>query len=98
MGQRLGGLPAAIPKRRVLTAAATMVGLVMSMAVAPVGAASAQQSGPVPVENNEYVTGNYLVTFRDSPIAAYDGHVRGLDATRPEPGAQVDTNSPAAQE
>ncbi len=38
----------------------------------------------------------YIVQMRDNPIAAYDGSIAGIAATRPAPRARLDTSSPAA--
>ena len=38
-----------------------------------------------------------IVTLKDQPLAAYDGHVPGYARTMPAPGHKLDLNSPAAQ-
>ena len=38
-------------------------------------------------------TGDYIVTLADAPVAAYDGDVKGYDATEPEDGDTVDVDS-----
>ncbi|TRV76902.1 S8 family serine peptidase [Streptomyces sp. 130] len=43
------------------------------------------------------VTGTYLVTLADQPLATYDGGVDGLSATKPAQGGKLDVTSAAAK-
>ncbi|ACV05620.1 cell wall-binding repeat-containing protein [Kytococcus sedentarius] len=45
----------------------------------------------------EFTDGQYIVTFRDQPTVAYDGHLKGLAATSPAKGEKFDVQSAAVQ-
>ncbi|MCD0484298.1 S8 family serine peptidase [Streptacidiphilus sp. ASG 303] len=44
-----------------------------------------------------YADGLYVVQLADAPVASYGGGTAGLPATRPQPGARLDTGSPAVR-
>jgi subtilisin family serine protease len=54
----------------------------LAMALATLAAAAAAQTAP---------RRNYVVQLVDAPLASYEGALPGLGATRPAPGARLDT-------
>ncbi|MEU3985573.1 S8 family serine peptidase [Streptomyces sp. NPDC026672] len=62
------------------------------MAVLPLTAPGADAAPKDPA-----TSGHYLVTLADRPIATYDGGVDGIAATKPAPGADLDTTTTAAK-
>ncbi|MDP3820714.1 MAG: S8 family peptidase [Burkholderiales bacterium] len=59
---------------------------------------SAGAAGPVLGDaKGRTVSGNgaYVVQLADMPVSAYQGGIRGLQATKPKKGQKVDPNSPA---
>ena len=68
-----------------LTAAASM-SVPMSVAVAaPAKAAAA----------DKFTNKAYIVRLAEQPVSAYEGGIKGLQATRPRKGQKIDPNSPA---
>ena len=75
--------------------------LILALVLAFSSAALAQGNGPkfeksskgTPVE--ESVNGLYIVQMVDDPVAAYEGGVKGLKATKPKDGKKIDPFSPA---
>jgi len=57
----------------------------------------AQAEPSQPGANPAAVAGRYIITLKDAPIATYAGELRGLRATRPNPGRKVDTRSGSAK-
>ncbi|WP_374928741.1 cell wall-binding repeat-containing protein [Kytococcus sedentarius] len=47
--------------------------------------------------DQKFTDGQYIVTFRDQPTVAYDGHVNGLAATTPAKGEKLDVQSAAVK-
>jgi hypothetical protein len=71
--------------------------LVLVMAFSAVAPVSAQPSlkfnGGGHVE--ESPNGVYIVQMITDPVVEYKGEIRGLRATKPQPGQKIDPNSPA---
>jgi minor extracellular serine protease Vpr len=67
---------------------------VLSLAPLTVAIDNGADSTPSP---DGILTGYAIVTLKDQPLAAYDGHVPGYARTMPVPGQKLDLNSPAAQ-
>jgi subtilisin family serine protease len=58
--------------------------------------AGAHAAGPVPGKAKGKTTHNaYIVQFAEMPVSAYDGGIRGLQATKPKKGQKLDPNAPA---
>ena len=70
----------------VLTAAASLSVPMTSAIAAP----AAKSNQPSKFTNNVYV-----VRLAEQPVSAYDGSIKGLQATRPRKGQKIDPNSPA---
>ncbi len=70
-------------------AVVAVASLIASMALA----SSAAAQGPT----DDGSTTAYIVQLQDLPVAAYDGGVEGLEATKAEVGEKVDTESAEAQ-
>jgi hypothetical protein len=47
------------------------------------------------VEARKFTSDAYIVQLADKPVAAYDGGIKGLAATRPRTGQKIDPFSPA---
>jgi subtilisin family serine protease len=56
--------------------------------------AAASAAGPDAAHG--YRDGRYIVTFKDAPVAEYDGYVSGFPATQPRAGSKVRAHSAAA--
>lgn len=90
-----------------------LLGAVASLALAAGGAAALPSASASPTPStgsnpsqsfsdkvtapNTPPAGRYVVVMRDQPEAAYDGHVPGLAATRPNPGQQLTASADVAR-
>ena len=70
----------------VLTAAASL-SVPMTSAIAAPAAKSNQPS--------KFTNNAYIVRLAEQPVSAYDGSIKGLQATKPRKGEKIDPNSPA---
>jgi len=69
----------------VLSAAAALSVPTTSVIAAPTKAAAA----------DKYTNKAYIVRLAEQPVTAYDGSIKGFQATRPRKGEKIDPNSPA---
>jgi hypothetical protein len=69
----------------VLSAAAALSVPTTSVIAAPTKAAAA----------DKYTNNAYIVRLAEQPVSAYDGSIKGFQATRPRKGDKIDPNSPA---
>ncbi|MHC5908491.1 S8 family serine peptidase [Streptomyces sp. S6] len=78
--------------RRPTTVGVSVAALILAAAplAAPTAAADTADT-PAPI------SGRYLVTLADQPIATYDGGVDGIPATRPDAGEKVDVTTDDAR-
>ncbi len=61
----------------------------------PVTAVVAAPRSRVAVRGTAKFTSNaYIVRLAELPVVAYDGSIKGLQATRPRKGEKIDPNSP----
>ena len=65
--------------------------LVSAMAPSAIDAAHGNKIG------NPFKAGRYIVSFADTPVAEYNGYVKGFAATRPAAGKKLNAHSAAAQ-
>ena len=70
---------------RSLTVIAAVAGLASGGALA-----AGNSQGKVKASNNAYI-----VQLADMPVTAYQGGIKGLQATKPKRGQKIDPNSPA---
>ena len=68
-----------------LTAAASLSVPTSVAVAAPAKAAAA----------DKFTNNAYIVRLAEQPVSAYDGSIKGLQATRPRKGEKIDPNSPA---
>ena len=72
-------------------AAATTLATLFIASTATAGYASTEEvTHPVPVEGTP---GHYIVVMKADPLASYEGDVKGLKATKPAEGEQLETQS-----
>jgi subtilisin family serine protease len=69
-----------------LTAAASLSVPMTSAIAAPAAKAN---------EASKFTNDAYIVRLAEQPVSAYDGSIKGLQATRPGKGQKIDPNSPA---
>jgi subtilisin family serine protease len=69
-----------------LTAAASLSVPMTSAIAAPAAKAN---------EPSKFTNNAYIVRLAEQPVSAYDGGIKGLQATRPGKGQKIDPNSPA---
>ena len=50
---------------------------------------------PRPLPLSKFTNKAYIVRLAEKPVVAYDGGIKGLQATRPRKGEKIDPNSPA---
>ena len=72
------------------TAALSAVAAMSVPVTAIVAAPRAESSAQAPKFNNKL----YIVRLAEVPVVAYDGDIKGLQATRPKRGQKIDPNSP----
>ncbi len=77
-----------------LAAAATLAVLFVGSTATAVSA-SEGVTHPAPVEGTP---GHYIVVMKGDPLATYSGDVKGLSATEPAEGEQLDATTPDAQD
>ncbi|MEU4013649.1 S8 family peptidase [Microbacterium sp. NPDC028030] len=76
-------------------AAATTLATLFIASTATTGyAATEEVTHPVPVAGTP---GHYIVVMKADPLASYEGDVKGLKATKPAEGEQLETQSQDAQ-
>lgn len=76
-------------------AAATTLATLFIASTATTGyAATEEVTHPVPVAGTP---GHYIVVMKSDPLATYEGDVRGLKATKPAEGEQLETQSQDSQ-
>lgn len=82
--------------RTTLRAAAviTLAALFAGTATASFAAVPGEVNTPVPIEAT---SGRYIVLLKDAPLATYDGSTKGLEATKPAKGKQLDARSAKSQ-
>ncbi|MDN5763965.1 MAG: S8 family peptidase, partial [Microlunatus sp.] len=76
--------------------AALLCGAV-ALGLTPTASADPPTTPEVPVPSVASTPGRYIVTLATAPIAAYDGGVSGIAATRPSAGRRVDVTSSNAK-
>ncbi|GGL89945.1 S8 family peptidase [Nakamurella endophytica] len=94
VGVRKRGVP------RIAVAVLAAAGLVVSVApaasaqpvAAPAAAGEGSTAGP-----SQFTAGRYIVTLQKAPIAAYEGGVAKIPATKPTAGRKVQVQSAAAR-
>ena len=74
------------------TAAISAVAALSVPVTASVAAPSAMANATA---KSKYTNNLYIVRMADAPVVAYDGTIKGLQATRPNKGQKIDPNSPA---
>ena len=77
-----------------MTAAATLAVLFIGSTAATGYASTGEVTHPTPVGGTP---GHYIVVMKSDPLASYTGDVRGLKATKPAPGEQLESQSQDAQ-
>lgn len=82
--------------RTTLRAAAviTLAALFAGTATATFAAVPGEVNTPTPIEAT---SGRYIVLLKDAPLATYDGSTKGLEATKPGKGNQLDARSAKSQ-
>lgn len=76
-------------------AAATTLATLFIASTATTGyAATGEVTHPVPVAGTP---GHYIVVMKSDPLASYEGDVKGLKATKPAEGEQLETQSQDSQ-
>lgn len=75
-------------------AAATTLATLFIASTATAGYAAEEVKHPTPVEGTP---GHYIVVLKSDPLASYTGDVKGLKATKPAEGEQLETQSQDAQ-
>src|SRR6478735_7693597 len=76
-------------------AAATTLATLFIASTATTGyAATEEVTHPVPVAGTP---GHYIVVMKSDPLATYEGDVKGLKATKPAEGEQLETQSQDSQ-
>jgi hypothetical protein len=86
-----------MPKKPLLTmlsTAAMTAFAAMSLPVTTVVAAPAAPAANA-VAKDKFTNNVYIVRLAEKPVTAYDGGIKGLQATRPRKGEKIDPNSPA---
>lgn len=75
-------------------AAATTLATLFIASTATAGYATEEVTHPVPVAGTP---GHYIVVMKSDPLATYEGDVKGLKATKPAEGDQLETQSQDSQ-
>lgn len=75
-------------------AAATTLATLFIASTATAGYAAEEVTHPVPVAGTP---GHYIVVMKADPLASYEGDVKGLKATKPAEGEQLETQSQDSQ-
>jgi hypothetical protein len=79
--------------RRVSAGVALLVTAALAVGLTPLASADPPTTPSAPIPDAASTPGTYIVTLADAPIAAYNGGVAGLKATRPTDGRRVQTTS-----
>jgi len=83
-------------KKSMLTLLSTAAISAVAALSVPVTATVAAPSAETKSAASKKFTNNlYIVRMADAPVVAYDGSIKGLQATRPKKGQKIDPNSPA---
>ena len=83
-------------KKRMLTLLSTAAISAVAALSVPVTATVAAPSAETKSAASKKFTNNlYIVRMAEAPVVAYDGTIKGLQATRPKKGQKIDPNSPA---
>ncbi|MCF2950510.1 hypothetical protein L0668_20595, partial [Paraglaciecola aquimarina] len=77
-----------------IAAATTLATLFIASTATAGHAATGEVTHPVPVAGTP---GHYIVIMKADPLASYEGDVKGLKATKPDEGEQLETQSQDAQ-
>ncbi|WP_136053674.1 S8 family serine peptidase [Microbacterium sp. K24] len=75
-------------------AAATTLATLFIASTATAGYAAEEVTHPVPIAGTP---GHYIVVMKADPLASYEGDVKGLKATKPAEGEQLETQSQDSQ-
>lgn len=77
-----------------IAAATTLATLFIASTATAGHAATGEVTHPVPVAGTP---GHYIVIMKADPLASYEGDVKGLKATKPDEGEQLETQSQDAR-
>lgn len=77
-----------------MAAATTLATLFIASTATTAYAATEEVTHPVPVAGTP---GHYIVVMKADPLASYEGDVKGLKATKPAEGEQLETQSQDSQ-
>ncbi|WP_229758950.1 S8 family serine peptidase [Peterkaempfera bronchialis] len=80
-----------------VVAAAVLTGAAPGLAASPPSAPTDGPGADGPAAAGPYTDGLYIVQLAEAPVASYGGGIRGLAATRPQPGGKVDPGSSATR-
>lgn len=83
--------------RRASVALAAGLTAALVLGLVPPASADPSDVPELPARTDASTPGDYIVTLADAPVAAYDGDVRGYDATEPADGDNVDADSADAR-
>jgi subtilisin family serine protease len=86
-------------KKPLLTLLSTATITAFAALSVPVSAVVAAPAAPSKAAaRTKFTNSTYIVRLAEVPVAAYDGSIKGLAATKPKQGQKIDPNSPAVVE